>query len=161
MKKWIEIFRERILQILFVPSLLWAIVMFFYEEITALFSLIPGKEKSWLHYLVEIALVPTLFILFLAVITYCFYRFPSFLLVPKPMPTGWLILRLAVYAVIVAVVLAVVLGLGWWIFVESGQDPDDVQYGMATLYMAFFGSAFLTPVCTVILVWFSVRVKPG
>ena len=133
--------------------------MFFHEEINALVSLISGKEGGWLHNIAESALEPALFVLFLAVVIYFFYRLPAFLLVPESISSGWLIIRLAIYSVITAIVLAVLLGLGWWFFVESGQDPDNVQYGMATLYTAFFGSAFLTPVFTVVLVWLSTRAK--
>ncbi len=133
--------------------------MFFHEEINALVSLVVGKEGGWLHNVAENTLEPALFVLFLAVVSYFFYRLPAFLLVPESISSSWLIIRLVAYTVITAIVLAVLLGLGWWIFVESGQNPDDVQYGMATLYTAVFGSAFLTPVCTIILVWLSARVK--
>lgn len=133
--------------------------MFFNEEIASLFNLIQGKENSWLHNVAESTLVFALLVLFLVVMVSIFYRFPSFLVVPESISSGWLIIRITVYTVMTAIVLAVLLGLGWWFFVESGQDPDNVQYGMATLYTAFFGSAFLTPVFTVVLVWLSAKVK--
>ena len=155
MKKWIEIFKERILQILFVPSLLWAIAMIIGSEIETSFNLIPGKEDGWLHNVAESTLEFALLALFITGIICLFYHFRSFLLVPESISLGWVLIRLVAYAVIIAVVLAVVIGWGWWIFVESGQDPNDVQYGMASYSMAFFYSYFLTPVCTVLLVWLS------
>jgi len=159
MKQVIEKLRERVLQILFVPSLLWGTCMFFHDEINALFSLIPGKEEGWLHNVAENTLQLVLLAVFIAGVIYLFNRFSSFLIVPESISLGWVIIRLIVYAAIIAVVLAVVIGLGWWIFVESGRNPNDVQYGMATLYMAVFGSMFFTPVCTVISVWFSAKGK--
>ena len=98
--------------------------------------------------------------MFLAGVIYLFYRFPSFLIVPESITLGWVIIRLIAYATIVAVALAVVIGLGWWIFVESGQDPNHSQYGMGTLFTAVFGAAFLTPICTVVIVWFSAKDRP-
>lgn len=157
MKEWIEKFKERILQILFAPSLLWAIVMIIGSEIETPFNLIPGKEDGWLHNVAESTLEFALFTIFIVGIIYLFYRFRSFLIVPESISLGWVLIRLVAYAVIIAVVLAVVIGWGWWIFVESGQDPNDVQYGMASYSMAVFYSFFLTPVCTVVIVWLSAR----
>ena len=155
MKEWVEKFKERILQILFVPSLLWAIVMIFASEIEAPFNLIPGKEDGWLHNVAESTLEFALFAVFIVGIIYLFHHFRSFLIVPESISLGWILTRLVAYAVIIAVVLAMAIGWGWWIFVESGQDPDDVQYGMASYSMAVFYSFFLTPVCTVVTVWLS------
>jgi len=155
MKERIEKFKERILQILFVPSLLWAIVMIIASEMEDSFHLIPGKEDGWLHNVAESTLEFALFAVFMVGIIYLFYRFRSFLIVPESISLGWVLIRLVSYAVIIAIVLALVIGWGWWIFVESGQDPNDVQYGMASYYMAFFYSFFLTPVCTVVMVWLS------
>jgi len=142
------------LQILFVPSLLWGVVISLHEEMGALFSLILGEEGEWLHNVAEGAFELVLFALFLAGVIYLFYRFPLFLIVPESVSLAWIAIRLIAYAVIIAVVLAVVIGLGWWTFVESGQDPNNLQYGMATISTAFFGSVFLTPLCTVVIVWF-------
>ncbi len=128
--------------------------MYLYEEIEALYSLIPGEEGVWLHNAIEAAFEPVVRAIFLAGVIYLFYRFPLFLIVPKSASLAWIVIRLVAYAVIIAVVLAVVIGLGWWIFVESGQDPNNLQYGMATISTAFFGSVFLTPLCTVVIVWF-------
>lgn len=159
MKWWIDKFKEKILQILFVPSLLWAIAMIFHDEIETLLNFIPGNEDSWLHNATENTLELALFAVFIAVIIYIFYRLPSFLSVPESVSLGWVLIRLIAYAAFIAVVLAVVIGSGWWIFIESGQDPNDVQYGMSTLTVSFFYSAFLTPACTVILVWFSAKTR--
>ncbi|MEA3392321.1 MAG: hypothetical protein U9Q91_05020 [Candidatus Marinimicrobia bacterium] len=159
MKEILKKLKKRLLQIFFIPSLLWGTFMFFYEEIDALFSLIPGAEEGWLHTVAEYTLALVLFSVFLSVLIYLFFRFPPFLIVPESISLTWVMIRLIVYTALTAIVLAVVIGLGWWIFVESGQDPNDVQYGMATLSMAVYGSVFLTPACTIVLVWFLAKSK--
>ena len=156
-KELIRTFKKRILQILFVPSLLWAIATIFIDEIEALFTLIPGEENGWLHNITEYTLEIFLFMIFFAGVAYLFYRFRTFLVVPESVSLGWLIIRVVVYAVIIAVALGMSIGFGWWTFIESGKDPNNVQYGMESYTMAFFWSAFLTPVCTVLIVWLSAR----
>jgi len=157
MKELIDKFKKRILQILFVPSLLWAIATIFVDEIETLFTLIPGEEEGWLHNVTENTLEIFLFAIFFAGVAYLFYRFRTFLVVPESVSLVWVLIRVVVYAVIIAVVLGVSIGFGWWTFIESGKDPNNMQYGMASYTMAFFWSAFLTPVCTVLLVWFSAK----
>ncbi len=152
-----EKFRERILQILFAPSLLWGIAMSFHEEIVVLIGLVPGKEAGLLHNVAENALGLVLVTAFLIGVIYLFYRFPLLLVVPESISLWWVVIRLVIYAMVVAVVLALIIGFGWWILIESGHDPNNVQYGMETLTVAVFYSMFLTPVCTVVLVWFSAR----
>lgn len=159
MKEFIRILKKRILQILFVPSLFWAVVMIFGSEIGTFYDLIPGKEDGWLHNIAENTLEFTFFVVFTIVIISLFSRFRSFLIVPEAISWVWIILRLIIFAVIIAIVLGVVIGWGWWVFVESGQDPNSLQYGMASYSMAFFYSFFLTPVCTVVMVWLSARKK--
>ncbi len=129
------------------------------SEMDVFYDLIPGKEDGWLHNATENALEFTFFVIFAVVIISLFSRFRSFLIVPEVISWSWILIRIIVYAVIIAIVLGVVTGWGWWMFVESGQNPDSLQYGMASYSMAVFYSFFLTPVCTVVMVWFSARRK--
>ncbi|WP_228854369.1 hypothetical protein [Desulfomarina profundi] len=133
--------------------------MIFGSEMGNFYDLIPGKEDGWLHNIAENALEFAFFVVFAVVIVFLFSRFRSFLIVPEVISWVWVFLRLIIYAVIIAIVLGVVIGWGWWIFVESGHNPDSLQYGMASYSMAVFYSFFLTPVCTVVMVWLSARKK--
>lgn len=148
-------FRERALQILFPLTLAWAGFWLFAQEIESVFGLIPVSEEHWLHDALEAMVAPLIFAAFVAVAVYCFYRWPWFLKVPESISLVWLTSRLLVYAPLLFALLMGVIFSAWWYLVGSKVEPGHSQYGLDVLFIAYFFSITLTPLFTVVIVWWS------
>lgn len=125
------------------------------QQSESLFGLIPMSEEHWLHTALEVMAAPLIVFIIAVGAVYCFGRWPWFLRVPDSISVGWLTIRLLGYAPLIFSLLAAVIFSAWWIFIVSGEDPADSQYGLSAWYAAWFYSIYLTPLFTVVTVWLS------
>lgn len=148
---------RRLLQVLFVPTVLWAIVVFFAEDLSRL-PLDRWAEQSPVSFYGSVVGAGVLAMLALGLgWTWTLRRWPALLRVPSGVSNWSLVLRILVFGPFVAIVVAVVSFVAWWVLVVSGEDPSHSQYGLSAWWAGLFHAVALTPMGTVLVTWVSTR----
>ena len=152
---------RRLLQVLFVPTLLWAILVLFAEELSHLRFDRWAEQHPVPFYggLVGAGLLAMLVLGFAWI--WVLRRWPALLRVPPGVSIWSLFLRMLVLGPLVAMVLAVVSFLVWWALVVSGEDPAHSQYGLSAWWAGLFHAVALAPMGTVMVTWLSTRRDVG
>jgi ABC-type uncharacterized transport system permease subunit len=63
------------------------------------------------------------------------------------------------YAPLAFIVTGIVFFLVQWLFVVGSEDPADSQYGLSAWVAGYYYAIMLTPLMTVIWVWWSLKRK--
>lgn len=148
---------RRLLQVLFVPTLLWAIVVLFAEELSRL-PLDRWAESSPVPFYGGVVGAVVIGVLALGLgWAWMLRRWPALLRVPGRVSSWSLFLRMLVFGPLVAIVLAVVSFVVWWALIVSGEDPSHSQYGLSAWWAGLFYAVAFTPMGTVVVTWLSVR----
>lgn len=148
---------RRLLQVLFVPTLLWASLVLFAEELSRLPLDRWAEHRPVPFYGVVVGAVVIGMLALGLGWTWTLRRWPALLRVPGRVSLWSLFLRMLVLAPLVAIVLAVVSFVAWWTLVVSGEDPSHSQYGLSAWWAGLFYPVALTPMGTVVVTWLSVR----
>lgn len=119
----------------------------------------PFPEGAGLHRLWESALFHATLAVILVAGCYgtawpVYRRWPGFLRLPGGVSVWFVLIRLVVYGVLlfVAPTAAVLSFLTTYVNVVRPADP---QYGMGAYWTTFLSALFLTPMVTVLLVWWA------
>jgi hypothetical protein len=119
----------------------------------------PVPEGSMLHGLLELAAVLGIVAVAGLCCLFVSRHWPRFLLLEQPvswLPVVW---RLVMYAPLAFIVTGIVFFLVQWLFVVGSEDPADSQYGLSAWVAGYYYAIMLTPLMTVIWVWWSLKRK--
>lgn len=151
---------RRLLRALFLPTVPWALLVLFAEELSRL-PFERWARTSPLGFYGGVLGAGVLAVVALgSAWSWMLRRWPGFLHVPARVSLSSLLVRMLVFGPVVAILLAVAGFAAWWVFVVSGEDPAHSQYGLSAWWAGLVHAVALTPMGTVLVTWLSTRRGP-